>query len=235
MNIFAVDTTPSVVTATLTNGSQLQAHFQGGTPPQLSALTPQLSLAAGATIAWPMQALALNHGVPMAGQAVAWQSVANSGISSAGSSAAITTGSGIATKTLTAGPLTEGQLSSVQACLNGTSQCVSFTALGARPEYATVQALSGASQSMSITATPSHRHLLPGHLRLGATLPATRPLRPGRATLSRKRHRNLRHRRHRQLFPRRNPRSSHQHRRRGFHRQHQHRKYDHRDASVEPS
>ena len=155
MNILAVDTTPSVVTATLTNGSQLQAHFQGGTPPQLSALTPQLSLAAGATIAWPTQALVLNHGVPMAGQAVAWQPAANSGIFAAGSTAVLTSGSGIADNTLTAGPLTEGQLSSVQACLNGTSQCVSFSALGARPEFATVEVLSGALQSMSLSATPT--------------------------------------------------------------------------------
>ncbi len=55
---------------------------------------------------------------------------------------------------LTAGPLTEGQQSSVQACLNGTAQCVSFSALGARAEYATVEALSGASQSLAVTSTP---------------------------------------------------------------------------------
>ncbi len=37
------------VTASLTNGSSLQAHFTGGTPPVLSSLAPRLSLAAGAT------------------------------------------------------------------------------------------------------------------------------------------------------------------------------------------
>ncbi|MGA2252276.1 IPT/TIG domain-containing protein [Terracidiphilus sp.] len=160
MNVTAVAATPTVVTATLTNGVQLQAHFEGGTPPVLAALTPQLSLAAGAGIAWPTQALVLNNSLPVAGQAVAWQPAASSGISAAGSAAAITAGSGIATNTLNVGPLTEGQQSSVQACLNGTSQCVSFSALGASPESATVQALSGASQSMAVTATPSQIVLL---------------------------------------------------------------------------
>ena len=155
MNVTAIDTSPSVVAATLTNGAQLQAHFVGGTPPVLSALTPQLSLAAGASIAWPTQALVLNNGVPVGGQAVAWQPKANSGIVAAGTAAAITAGSGIAADTLSVGPLTEGQQSSVQACLNGTSQCVSFSALGARPEFATVETLSGASLSMAVASTPS--------------------------------------------------------------------------------
>ena len=155
MNVTAVGATPSAITATLTNGASLQANFQGGTPPVLAALTPQLSLAAGASIAWPTQALVLNNGIPAGGQAVAWQTTASSGISAAGATAAITSSSGIATNMLNVGPLTQGQQSGTQACLNGTSQCVTFSALGANPESATVAALSGASQSMAITSTPS--------------------------------------------------------------------------------
>jgi hypothetical protein len=155
MTATAADSTPSVVTAALTNGVQLQAHFTGGTPPTLAALTPTLSLAAGATITWPTQALALNSGKPMGGQAVAWQTTAGSGIAAQDSTAAITSGSGIATKTLTAGPLTEGESAAAKACLNGTNQCVSFNALGARPEYATLEAVSGTSQSMAVSATPN--------------------------------------------------------------------------------
>jgi len=49
MNITAQDGTWSVVTASLINGSSLQAQFAGGTPPELAALTPRLSLAAGTT------------------------------------------------------------------------------------------------------------------------------------------------------------------------------------------
>jgi hypothetical protein len=155
MTVTATDGTPSVVIASLTNGAQLQSHFTGGTAPVLAALTPQLSLAAGATIAWPTQALVLNNGVPMGGQAVAWQTASGSGIAAAGSTAAISSSSGIATNTLTVGPLTEGQQAAVPACLNGTAQCVSFSVLGSRPEYATVEAVSGVSQSMAVTATPS--------------------------------------------------------------------------------
>lgn len=155
MTVTATDGTPSVVIAALTNGAQLQSHFTGGTPPALTALTPQLSLAAGATIAWPTEALVLNNGVPMGGQAVAWQTTSGSGIAAQDSTAAISSSSGIATKMLTAGPLTEGQQATVQACLNGTAQCVSFSALGSRPELATVEAVSGTAQSVALAGAPN--------------------------------------------------------------------------------
>jgi len=61
---------------------------------------------------------------------------------------------GIAAKALTVGPLTEGQTATSNACLNGTSQCVTYTAFGARPEYATLQAVSGTAQSLAVTGTP---------------------------------------------------------------------------------
>ncbi|MGA3035726.1 MAG: hypothetical protein ABSD70_20770, partial [Terracidiphilus sp.] len=72
-----------------------------------------------------------------------------------GSASALTTPSGIATETLTVGPLAEGQQVSVNACLNGTSQCVAFTAYGARPEYAILRPVSGTSQSLTSADTPS--------------------------------------------------------------------------------
>ncbi len=154
MTVTATGSALAVVTASLTNGAELQAHFTGGTPPTLAALTPQLSVAAGASVAWPTQAIVLNNGTPVGGQAVAWQAAA-SGIAAA-TTAAVTTGtSGIATNTLNVGPLTEGQQVSSNACLNGTAQCVAFTALGARAEYATVEPVSGTSQSMAVTATPA--------------------------------------------------------------------------------
>ena len=153
MNITAQDGTWSVVTASLINGSSLQAQFAGGTPPELAALTPRLSLAAGTTVSWTVQALVLSNGLAAAGQAVSWQST-GSGISAQGSVAAITSAAGIATETLTVGPLAEGQLSTMNACLNGTSQCVALTAIGARPEYATLEAVSGTTQSLSVAGTP---------------------------------------------------------------------------------
>ena len=154
MNITAQDGTWSVVTASLINGSSLQAQFAGGTPPELAALTPRLSLAAGTTVSWTVQALVLSNGLAAAGQAVSWQST-GSGISAQGSVAAITSAAGIATETLTVGPLAEGQLSTMNACLNGTSQCVAFTAIGARPEFATLEAVSGTGQTLSLQDTPA--------------------------------------------------------------------------------
>ncbi len=155
MNVTANDGTWSIVTASLTNGSSLQAQFAGGTPPVLSGLTPQLSLAAGATFTWTVQALVLSGGIPLGNQSVAWQASTGSGISAQGSTAALTTSSGIATKNLTVGPLAEGQTATINACLNGTSQCVAFTAYGARPEYALPRPISGVTQSLAASGTPA--------------------------------------------------------------------------------
>ncbi|MGC1461822.1 MAG: IPT/TIG domain-containing protein, partial [Terracidiphilus sp.] len=154
INVTATNSTWSIVTASLTNGSSLQAQFTGGTPPVLASLTPQLSLAAGATFTWIVQALALSNGQPSANQSVIWQT-SSDGIVSLGSTSAITNSAGIATKTLTAGPLAEGQTATIGACLNGTSQCITYTAFGARPEYAWLQPISGTTQSLAASATPA--------------------------------------------------------------------------------
>lgn len=153
LNVTAVSGALSIVTASLLNGASLQAQFSGGTPPVLASLTPRLSLAAGATAPWIVQALVLAHGIPVPGQTVTWQTT-NSGIAIQGSASALTNAGGIATATLTVGPLAEGLLVSASACLNGTSQCVPFTAIGARAEYATLHAVSGTTQSLGVQATP---------------------------------------------------------------------------------
>jgi hypothetical protein len=76
------------------------------------------------------------------------------GIAPQGQVSALTTSNGVATNTLTVGPLAEGQQVSINACLNGTSQCVAFTAYGERPEYAILKAVSGTSQSLGASGTP---------------------------------------------------------------------------------
>jgi hypothetical protein len=154
MSVTAVNGVWSIITASLTDGSNVQAQFAGGTPPVLASITPQLSLAAGATFTWTVQAIVLNNGLPMGGQAVAWQTSAT-GFTGLGSTAAITTAGGIATRQLTVGPLAEGQTATINACLNGTSQCVAYTAFGSRPEYAALEAVSGTNQSLSVSGTPS--------------------------------------------------------------------------------
>ena len=154
MNVTAVDGAWSIITASLTNGSNVQAQFGGGKPPVLAAVTPRLSLAAGVAFTWTVQALALANGVPAAGQSVTWQAQ-GSGITSPGAIAVATNASGLATETLAVGPLTEGQTATINACLNGTNQCVTFSALGARAEYAALEAVSGTKQSLGLAGTPS--------------------------------------------------------------------------------
>ena len=153
MAITAPSSGSSVVIASLSNGASLQAHFTGGTPPTLAALTPMLSLAAGATLDWTAQALALTNGSPAPGQSVAWQS--SSIVHPNSNPVAITNASGIAAKSLSVGPLDKGQQISSSACLNGTAQCVSFTVLGARPEFAYLEPISGTAQSLASSSTPA--------------------------------------------------------------------------------
>lgn len=152
INVTAIDGNPSVVTASLTNGSSLEAHFSGGTPPVLSSLTPPLSVAAGTTVTWTTQALVLNNAAPASGQSITWQ--IHPGITAADNSPVLTNPSGVAAKTLTIGTLDAGQQATASACLNGTSQCVTYTAFGARPEFAALQAIAGTSQELAASATP---------------------------------------------------------------------------------
>lgn len=161
LNVTAVDGSLSVVTASLLNGSQVQAHFAGGTPPVLASLNPQLSLASGVNFLWTVQALVLNKGLPVSGQTVTW-TTQNDGIAVKsstsgavlGSGSATTNASGIANQTLSVGPLDEGQTATIKACLNGTSQCVMYTAFGARAEFATLMPVSGTEQTLGTTGTP---------------------------------------------------------------------------------
>ena len=147
-----ISTALVVVTAALDNGNNVQAHFYGGVAPTIAALTPTLHVAAGATVSWPVEAMALTGAAPAAGVAVQWLS--GSGIV-APALAVVTDASGVANATLTAGPLAEGQTTASMACVQGTSNCVDFAVLGSRPEYAYLEAVSGVSQSMSVTATPA--------------------------------------------------------------------------------
>ena len=152
MNMTAVDNTWSIVTASLLNGASLQAQFAGGTAATVTALTGLQSVAAGATVTWTVQALALQGGSPASGQSVVFQPV--SGIAVQGSATATTNSSGIATESLTVGPLAKDQTATIKACLNGTSQCATFTVVGARPELGYLSAVSGTSQSLAVSATP---------------------------------------------------------------------------------
>jgi hypothetical protein len=118
MNVSALGTGISIVRASLTNGANLEAHFSGGAPGIVTALTPGLSIAAGNSVNWTTQAIVLNNGTPMVGQSVAWQTA--SGITTVGGKLALTDSGGVATKSLVVGPLNEGQQAASTACVNGT-------------------------------------------------------------------------------------------------------------------
>jgi hypothetical protein len=102
-----------------------------------------------------VQALVLSSGTPLSGQSVAWQIPSGGGISPQNTGGAITNSAGIATQALNVGPLAEGQVASINACLNGTSQCAAFSAYGARPEHALLAPISGTSQILAASGTPS--------------------------------------------------------------------------------
>ena len=152
LNVTATSTSAAVVTASLLNRASLQAHFSGISPPILTSLTPTLHLAAGATFSWPVQALVQIGGAPAAGQSVTWQNAA--GIV-APATPAVTDAMGVTSQTLTVGPLAEGQLASANACLTTSSNCAAFSAFGSRPEFATLTAVSGTSQSIPMGSTPA--------------------------------------------------------------------------------
>jgi hypothetical protein len=153
INVIATNGEPAIVTASLTNGASVQAHFNGGTPATLTALTTQLSVAAGATVVWTVQALALTNGAPAANQNIVFQS--GHGMAVRGSATVTTNASGVATAILTVGPLVKAEETSIKACINGTTQCVTFSAFGARPEYAWLQPVSGTAQILDTAATPA--------------------------------------------------------------------------------
>jgi hypothetical protein len=147
LSVTATSTSPAVVTAFLTNGASLQAHFYGGASAGITAVTPTLYLAAGATVSWPVQALVQSGGVPVAGQAVKWQTVA--GVV-APAAAVNSDATGTASATLTVGPLAEGQMVTSNGCLSGGTACAGFNAIGARPEFAGLAAVSGTAQSVAV-------------------------------------------------------------------------------------
>ena len=149
--VTATNTQLEIVTASLTNGASIQAQFYGVAAPVVSPLTPALHLASGATVSWPVQALLLSAGNPLAGQLVGWQSRA--GISASGY--VTTNAAGIAAATLAVGPLAEGQSSVTQACISGGGSCAPFAVLGARQEYGWLAAVSGTKQSLPFTGTPA--------------------------------------------------------------------------------
>ncbi len=145
--VSATTTSLAQVTASLSNGANLVAEFTGGVPPSISAITPNLYLAIGATAQWSPQGLVLNNGVPVAGSVVTWTPAA-AGVS-APTSASMSGTNGIVTQQIAAGQLKSGDVVPVNACLADGQTCAQFNVVAVHTETAELIAQSGTGQSIS--------------------------------------------------------------------------------------
>jgi hypothetical protein len=140
------------ITASLTSGSSVIAEFTGSAPPSIVALTPNLYVALGATVQWPVQALVLNpSGVPVAGQAVTWLSATSGVIVTTGQSTS--DANGLVSGQLSAGPFTDSVNSLASACLANTTNCATFTVTPVHPESAALAPWSGTTQYIYASQT----------------------------------------------------------------------------------
>jgi len=140
------------ITASLTSGSSVIAEFTGSAPPSIVALTPNLYVALGATVQWPVQALVLGQsGIPVVGQTVNWVSAASGVIVTTGQNTSDI--NGLVSNQLSAGPFTGSVNSWVSACLTNTTNCATFIVTPVHPESAALAPWSGTSQYINASQT----------------------------------------------------------------------------------
>ena len=165
---------PTTVIASLANGASVTTEFaaNSGAPSVISALTPNLYLAAGATAQWTPQGLVLTNGVPAVGAAVTWTPV-TSGVS-APTTSSLSGSNGIVTQQLAAGPLASGRVVPINACLASSnpgsgSICAQFNVVSVSPATAQLVAIAGVAQNI-----PSTQSFTP--VTLEVTDPAGNPM-----------------------------------------------------------
>jgi len=145
--IIANATVFAQVKASLSNGSNVLTEFTGTTPPSIASLTPNLYIAMGATVQWPVEAMVLNQaGVPLAGQTVNWAAASGVGVST-GQSISLT--NGMVSNQLAVGPFTASVDTSVNACIAGTTNCAASTITPVHPLNAALAPWSGTVQYIS--------------------------------------------------------------------------------------
>jgi hypothetical protein len=146
--VAANSTAPTTVTATLANGASVATEFtaQSGASPAISALTPNLYLAAGATAQWTPQGLVLKNGAPAANAIVTWTPV--TGGVSAPTTSSLSGSNGIVTQQLAAGPLPVGNTVPVNACLASGSGCAQFNVVSVSPATAQLAPIAGVAQNI---------------------------------------------------------------------------------------
>jgi hypothetical protein len=139
------------IAASLTNASSVVAEFTGTTAPAIAALTPNLYVALGAMVQWPVQALVLGgSGAALPGQSVVW--TADAGISVVAGKG-VSDASGLVSNQLSVGPFAASVSATASACLAGTASCVPFTVTPVHPETAALAAWSGTSQYIFASQT----------------------------------------------------------------------------------
>ncbi|HTV05279.1 MAG TPA: IPT/TIG domain-containing protein [Acidobacteriaceae bacterium] len=148
--VSAGSTTSTTITATLANGAGVSTTFaaQSATTSTISALTPNLYLAAGATAQWFPEGLVLENGAPAADTAVTWTPV-TSGVT-APTSASLSGSNGIVTQQLAAGPLSAGITVPVNACISGATICTQFNVISVSPSTAQLTPISGITQNIPV-------------------------------------------------------------------------------------
>ncbi len=161
------------ITASLTNGSSVQTEFTGATPPSIAALTPNLYIAMGATVQWPVQALVLNTlGVAAPAQTVNWTSQ-SSGVSISANQN-VSDANGFVSNQLVAGPFNMSANAAVNACLAGSTSCGTFSITPVDPENTALVPWNGTTQYIpaSQAFAPVVLHVIDafGHPLAGATV-----------------------------------------------------------------
>ena len=141
------------VTAALTNGASVIAEFSASAAPTIAAITPALYVAIGAQVNWQPAAIVLNGGAAASSTAVNWTAL-TAGV--AVQTASTTTNqAGVASSTVTAGPLAALGTASVSACRALTPVlCASFSIYAVHAETALLLGISGAGQQLVAGATP---------------------------------------------------------------------------------
>ncbi len=140
------------VTASLTNGAKVLAEFTGAPPSSLYALTPNLYVGIGGNTTWQPQALVLNAGQPAVGSQLLWQTT-SPGVALGSATTTTTDGNGMATEQVTVGPQISTNSGTVQACLVGTTTCVTFNVIPVHLETAAIHPVSGTAQSVGAAQT----------------------------------------------------------------------------------
>jgi hypothetical protein len=141
----------TAITASLGNGASVATEFTAqsgsGATQAISALTPNLYLAAGATAQWTPQGLVLTNGTPAANAVVTWTPV--TGGVSAPTTASLSASNGIVTQQLAAGPLNAGVVVPVNACLASNGGCAQFNVVSVSPATAELVPIVGVAQNIS--------------------------------------------------------------------------------------